>query len=246
MGESAKAQAVRTADPFGFGVSSAEAMGLLYPGMPGLCIFPDLVGPIVLLRRKLYPGTVSDWHIAGTAHPDATTIVNGPGCTHDVSSGWHYAAARAFGNGFVGEFSVPVSVHFDDAGDIIAAGLPNWPKDVNAAPVAAGEYLIRWTYQPESEGCSPADFAVYAGVSAAAIDYDTAIGTVTYNSHLYQFEYTTSEGYSDGDPHCFAVRARDSDGNCELNEYTTAVVNAEAGTPGAAVIDSGLAIGLGR
>jgi hypothetical protein len=243
MDDAITSQMPRTADPFLCGVTGIEQLALGYPMVSGL-FFPDLEGPVVLLRRQLYPGQVSDWYIAGTADPAALIVGNGPELPHGAGTGWEYRAARAFGNGFVGEFSTPVRIDFDEEGAMCDPGLPTWPRNVAAEPTADGKFLVRWTYSPIGEGAAPTDFEIYEGEDAESIDYESPIGTEAYDRALYEYTFLTG-AYGDGTPHAFAVRARNVDEVAERNEYATAVVIAEAATPAAAEIASAIGARLG-
>jgi len=229
-------QAKLTADPLAMGLLGPEFVGLAYPAVFGL-LMPDLVGPVVLIRRKVYPEEPGDWHVAGTAHPDDTEVQNGDGITHAASTGWEYAAARMHGNGFCGDFSEPVRIDFDGAGDLISPALPTWPRNVRAEAGAGGTFIVRWEYVPAGEGEAPTDFAVYVGNTPATIDYNTPLGTVSYDATTEEYEYETG-AYGDGTEKAFAVRARNSDTVAEKNEFTTLTRRAEAGTPPAATIQS--------
>lgn len=221
-------------DPFVSGDLRADQLALGYPVLRGL-IMPDLVGPIVLMRRQVYPGDISPWTFAGTAHPAAVTISNGEGVSHGVSSGYEYAAARMFGNGYIGEVTEPIRVDFDAAGDLIEPALPTWPRDLRVTPITGGAFRIVWLYVPWGQGGPPTDFAVYHGASKATISYAAPIGTVVYMPYLIEQFYETG-AYGDQTPHAFAVRGRNVDGVAELNEFTTETIKAEAGTPIAATI----------
>lgn len=236
MDATAFTQGWLTGDPFLSGDLGADQLGLMYPALRGVQQ-PDLAGPVVLYRRKIYPGDVEDWYIAGLAGPGASTIQNGDGITHAVSAGYQYAAARMFGNGFQGELSPPVQVNFDGAGDIISPALPVWPRELNAIPRAGGTFELTWVYLPWGEGTSPTDFQVFEGSTIGGIDYGSAIATVAFNPMASVQRHTTG-AFGDGTPHAFAVRARNSGGVAELNELTTEVINAEDGTPAAATIGS--------
>ena len=230
-------QTPKIADPFMAGLGGAAMLGLGFPITMGLA-FPDMSGPVILYRRKVYPGAVGDWHVAGTAHVDAGSVVNCDGCTHANSSGWEYAAARALGNGFVSELSEPIRVDIDSGGSIIT-DLPTWPRDLAVVAKAGGTFDVSWVYTDYGQNGWPTDFRVYRGVDADSIDYGTVLATVTFDPSAVEYVHTT-DAYGDGTPHAFAVRARNSDGDAELNERTTDLILAEDGTPNAATIVSGV------
>ncbi len=236
MGHDANSQASRTGDPFLSGDLEADQLMLDYPVTRGL-LFPDMVGPVLLMRRKVYPGDIEDWYYAGSAHPNTGTIVNANGVTHNASSGYEYTALRAFGNGFVGRIREPIRVDFDGAGAIITPALPTWPRDLRVAPAAGGTFNIYWLYVPWGESNPPADFQVFEGTTPATIDYGTPLGTITHDGSQEQYTFTTG-AYTDGTKHSFAVRARNSGGVAELNEFASDVLAAEDSTPAAATIAS--------
>lgn len=223
-----------TGDPFQSGDLVHDQLGLMYPVMRGV-LFPDMVGPIVLQRRQVYPGGLGDWHFAGHAHPDATSIVNGDGITHGVTTGWEYSAARINGGGFIGPWTEPTRVDIDAGGDIISPSLPTWPRDLRVEPAPGGTFTVAWLYDPFGQGGPPTDFAVYDGADTDNISYVAAIGTTTYLPARSIFTYTTGV-YADDAGRAFAVRARNSGGVAERNEYTTGNVVARDATPAAGEI----------
>lgn len=239
MGTTALEQALRTADPSMMGDTQVDMLGFGYFETLGLH-YPNPAPAIVLMRRKVYPGAVQDWHVCGWTGVAGTTIVNGDSFAHGASTGWEYAAAHIFGNGFIGPFSEPTRLDIDSGGDAISPALPTWPRNVKAVARVAGSYAISWRYETWGQGAAPTDFVVFEGSTIATIDYDTIIGTVVYDAAVQRQSHTET-GFTDGTDHAFAVRARNSGGVQEKNELTTSVVGAEDGEPPAASI---LAAGL--
>jgi len=211
------------------GVATFDQLGLGYPVLRGL-MFPDLVGPIALQRRQVYPGDIGDWHYAGMAHPDATSIVNGDGITHGSTTGWEYIAARINGGCFVGSWSEPTRVDIDAGGDIITPLLPTWPRDVRVETRPGGTFVVAWLYNPWGQGAYPTDFAVYDGADKDNISYASPIGTTTFIPSRSVFTFTT-DPYADDAARAFAVRARNSGGVAERNEFTTDNIIARDATP---------------
>lgn len=236
MRETASNQSHRTADPFLAGDLAGDQIAHDYPITQGLH-FPDPAPSVLLLRRKVYPGDVEDWYYAGATHDTESTIQNWDGITHEVSSGYEYVAARCFPNGFVGEVSEPVRVDFDGDGSIITPALPTWPESLEVTPTAGGKFMLTWRYYGWGQGSAPTDFQIFRGATVAGIDYDSVVATVAYDPSSETQSHETG-AYGDGTPHAWAVRARNSGGVKELNELTTGVKRAEAGTPTAAIIDS--------
>jgi hypothetical protein len=242
MGDGAYTQAMATSDPFLCGACSESMMALGYVACFGM-FYPDPAGTIILYRRQVYPGEVGDWAIVGLAHPDAATISNWAGAPHAAPGGYEYAVARALGNGFVSELSMPLRIDIDSEGAIIT-DLPSWPRDVDVVPIDGGKYRIRWTYTDFGQAGAPTDFAIFEGTTPATIDYDTPIGTASFVAGRSEYFYETG-AYGDQTEHAFAVRARNATADAELNEYTTDVVKAEAATPASATIVSAAVWGAG-
>jgi len=229
---------LRTSDWFAKGFGGAMQLALGYPCMRGVT-WPYSGTRIVLVRRKLYPGAVGDWRPAGMAQDEETEIRNFEGFLHGADTGWEYTAAVVYPNGMRSDYVQPVRVDFDGAGDIISPGLPTWPRAVDVVPGPAGVYVVSWHYETWGQAVFPTDFEVYEGADVDSIDYDTPLGTETYDATALEYQYTTG-AYGDGTLHAFAVRSRNSGSVAEKNEYTTEVIPAEAATPNAAEISSAI------
>jgi len=228
MGNAAIEQHVREMrDPFQVGDLTGDQRTLGY-GLTAGRAFPVRDGLIILRRRALYP-TPGPWRICGVSKTVDATIRNRAAYVHGADTAWHYIAARAFGNGQVGAWSKPLRLDFDGAGDLITPALPAWPIELSVSPQPAAKMLVTWSYDPWGQGDWPKDFAVYIGLSKAAIIYTTPFATVDFDPTVASYEYTTPF-LAIGKKYAFAVRARNSGGVEEQNTYTTEEAIA-AGTP---------------
>lgn len=232
-------QFLRTFDPLKRGFSDPDFAELGYSLTKGFA-FPALDDVIVLVRRKLYT-TPELWHFCGQVDADQATVQNADGYPHDVSMGYQYAAAFCHASGFRSPFSEPVRVDFDGGGALITPALPMWPIQVAATPIAGGKFTITWTYDPWGQGAYPTDFQVFAGLP---MDYGTpltdSVTGLTYtlyvpNHQAYSF---TTGVYGDGVAKTFGVRARNSGGTAEQNEFTATSMRARAAAPAKAEVRS--------
>lgn len=219
------------------GRAIADAISLGYP-LTGGFFFPHRNGAFLLRRRRLYPTPTEDveqrWIFCGGGTLAATQIRNFPGFAHEASMGFQYVVHVAHGNGYISDASEPYRVDFDSGGNLITPALPMWPLDVTAKPIAAGKFRVSWRYSPYGQGGFPTDFAVYAGATAATVDYNTPLGTVTYTGKA---AYTFDTGaFSHGAEKVFAVRARNVTPVAELNTLTTTLERALLTPPSGATV----------
>jgi len=94
----------------------------------------------------------------------------------------------------------------DASGDLIAL-VPNAPFNLTAVNQAGGTVKLTWQYDSTNQEATPAVFAIYKGTAGSplAVDYGTAIGTVSYTA---DGEYTYTTGVLSEIPTIFAVRTR--------------------------------------
>jgi len=232
-------QFVRTFDPLKRGFGDADSAELGYAITKGFA-FPALSDVIVLMRRKLYP-TPELWHYCGQVDADQAVVQNADGYPHEADMGYQYSAALCHASGFRSQFCEPVRVDFDVEGALITPALPMWPIQVAATPIAGGKFKITWAYTPWGQGGWPTDFQVFAGLP---MDYGTpltdSVTGLTYtpyvaNRQTYSF---TTGAYGDGLAKVFGVRARNSGGTADQNEFTTTSTRARAAAPAKAEVRS--------
>jgi len=153
----------RSAEPLlrGWGGYDFACMGFAVSGGHR---FPWPEGCYVLRRRRIYPD-VGEWTLCGTAPLDATSIKNGPGFDHQADMAYQYEVATVFGNGQASAFCEPVRVDFDGSVQLIDP-LPMFPRNLRARPIAGGQFLVTWDYDPYGHGAWPKDFQVFGGPDA--------------------------------------------------------------------------------
>jgi hypothetical protein len=228
-------QVEATTDPIGLGYLDDEMLALGFEICP--FDFPHVDGVVVLRRRLLYP-TPQAWadsRIVGSAATGLGSVQNMPGFGHEAGMGYQFAGQRVFGNGYGSPLSKPVRVDFDDEGAVIDPPLPKWPIELQAQAIAGGKFEVSWAYDGYGQGSWPTDFAVYGGVTVAAIDYDTPLGTVDFRDGTVRYRFTT-DAFDEGTKRAFAVRARNVTPVAEKNLFATAVKTALATGPAAAEI----------
>ena len=245
-------QYLAVADPFLLGLTGAQ-MALGFPLLDGMR-FPGVRGGYVLSRRDLYP-TPGAWYFAGYQVSDAgiredydadvgITITSNRSFPHGVSRGYQYRVAAILGNGFMSTWSEPIRIDVDAAGALITAGVPLWPLDLHATPIAAGKYRVSWGYSGYGAGRNaagarvwPYKFEVYEGEDAESIDYDTPLtDSVTglaytlFSGRASVFSFTTA-AYDEATTHAFAVRAISAAGHKERNERAASGGKARTSLP---------------
>lgn len=223
----------RTMDPFLLGYSSSEHLQLAMSVTDGMA-FPYAGGGVILQRRPIAP-TVGVWSNCGFARPGELTISQMPGFGHDPDSSFQYRAAQVLGNGYASDFSEPLRVDFDGAGELIPTPLPNPPRRAVAAPIAAGKFLICFEYDAFGHGAYPKDFQVFGGATAVTVDWgvplvDSVTGlNVVAATNRVRYEFT-SAAFADGIAQVFGVRARNADAVAEKNTDTTISKTARTAT----------------
>lgn len=234
-----------TQDPIGLGDGESAMLAVGHALTLGAC-FAYPAGGYVLRRRALYPTPESQWTLCGFARPDATWIESDDGVAQEADQAYQYAAARVFGNGYAGDWSEPVRVDFDAAGDLILPALPLFPQHAAARAIAAGRVVVTWEYDSFGQGGWPTDFQVFEGASPAAVNYGapltdlvSGLTALPYLVDRRRFQLTTPS-YGDGTTHVFAVRARSSAGVAERNTFTTREVTATTAGPAAATVERAL------
>lgn len=221
-------------DPFLCG-DTATQLGLMMNLTKGF-MFPWRDGGVALARRALYPD-VHAWQYCGLATGAATQIKNYPGFGHSADQAYQYVAVSFLGNGMISQMSTPVRLDFDGAGDLISPGLPNFPINALAEPLAGGKFKVRWEYETYGQGTVPTDFQVFEGVDPGSVDYNTpltdsvtGLTSVNYVGRTRVYSFTTP-AYGDLTSHVFAVRARNATPVAETNTYTTASKRARVAVP---------------
>jgi len=221
----------RSAEPLlrGWGGYDFACMGFAVSGGHR---FPWPEGCYVLRRRRIYPD-VGEWTLCGTAPLDATSIKNGPGFDHQADMAYQYEVATVFGNGQASAFCEPVRVDFDGSVQLIDP-LPMFPRNLRARPIAGGQFLVTWDYDPYGHGAWPKDFQVFGGPDAGSIDYNTPL-TDSVSGLAYvpvygaqrRFEFTTA-AFANGTVKVFGVRARNAAAVAEKNTRTSKAAAAMA------------------
>lgn len=214
-------------DPFGQG-SGANGLALMMPLTNGFQ-FPWREGNKVLMRRTLYP-TPSAWGYCGVATPAKTQIKSYAGYSHQANQAYQYAAAALLGNGMISRATPPVRLDFDGSKVLITPGLPAWPRNVTATPIAAGKFLVTWEYDPFGQAAYPKDFQVFTGAAPVGVVYTTPIAdsitgltAIPYEANRRVYSFTSPAYTPHLRPRSFAVRARNVNGVAEKNTNATAV-----------------------
>lgn len=232
-------QFLRTFDPLKRGCGDVDFAELGYALTRGMA-FPALSDVIVLVRRMLYP-MPELWHYCGQVDADQPTVQNADGYPHDAGMGYQYAAAFCHASGFRSAFSEPVRIDFDGEGELIEPALPMWPTQVAATPIAGGKFKVTWSYDPLGQGGYPTDFQVFAGLpmdyETPLIDSVTGLNYTPYVPNRQSYSFTTG-AYGDGVAKTFGVRARNSNGTAEQNEFTSTSTRARAAAPAKAEVRS--------
>lgn len=230
-------QHMSVSDPFLRG-DSAPQLGFMMNLTRGL-MFPWRAGGVALLRRELYPD-VHAWGYVGLAIGADVQIKNYAGMGHKVSQAYQYTAVRFLGNGMISTMHEPVRLDFDGAGALITPGLPNFPVNVAADPLAGGKFKVTFEYDPFGQGGAAKDFQVFEGPDENNVDYltplvdsETGLNVVRSVAGRRAYSFTTPV-YGDLTVHVFSVRARNGGGVAELNTFTTASKVARSSTPVAA------------
>lgn len=198
-------------------------MGL--PVTLGLFI-PSTTVMIVLLGRKLYPD-LEGWTIMGMVDEGEASVAVAAPYQLEASMGYQFTVARVYPNGQIGKIATPYRVDTDGSFNEITPPLPKWPEYLSASATASGAFKISWQYLSPGQGGPPTDFQVFQGATPATIDYGTPlVDAGTSLDHVVyiadgNYEMTTQATYADGSANYFAVRARNSGGVAELNEYYT-------------------------
>ena len=142
----------------------------------------------------------------------------------------------------------PVRLDFDDGGDLISPGLPMFPQNVIAIPLAAGKYRVLFEYESYGQSVFPTNFQVFEGADAESVDYETpltdSVTSLSYvpyvgNRRLY---WLTTAAYDNLSSHVFSVRARNVTPVAELNTYTSEAQTARVTAPAAAAAPTSVAI----
>ncbi len=222
------------ADPLMLGQLTADHALLGY-GLTLGAHYPWVDGGVALQRRRLYPTPETIWTFCGMARPGEATIISNDGVQHDSNHAYQYRAAKFHGNGYVGEFSEPVRLDFDNAGNQILPLMPMPPIGLAAAAIDGGKIRVCFAYEAFGQGGYPTDFQVFEGATAATIDYNTPLGTIAFDNTKRRYEFTTT-AFADSTPHVLVVRARNSGGVAEQNIQPTDIITAVTGGIAAAVI----------
>jgi len=223
-----------SADTLMLGQRTADHAMLSY-GLTMGHYFPWVDGGAALQRRRLYPTPESIWTFCGIARPGEATIISNDSVQHDSDQAYQYRCAQFHGNGYVGEFSEPVRLDFDNAGDQILPLMPMPPIGLAATSIGSGKIRVCFAYEAFGHGGYPTDFQVFEGATAGTIDYNTPLGTIAFDHAKTRYDFTTS-AFADGTPHVMGVRARNSGGVAEQNITTSATIIAVTGGIAAAVI----------
>ena len=138
----------------------------------------------------------------------------------------YWFALRAVGRGGAEETNTTLKLRIETDGAGVPLGLtPNAPIILRCEPRDAGKFLLTWDYSSIGEQIPPSVFNIYHNNGSGAVDYDTAIASVSGTS------YKTGS-YDDGTVVIFAVRSESSDSDEETNT-ATASATADATGPDA-------------
>jgi len=180
-------------------------------------------GGKLLERRTLYP-TEEPWIPVGFVAEGSDGTVAST-LTHAASQGYHYRVRNVFGNGYVDERPPePVRLDFDDAGDLIAAGVPARVQHLQARAAPEGRYDLIFEVSAYGQGCAPATFKAFTGdpidYNAPLIEAGTGLAYLVYRGTPGRHVFRTP-AYAEGTLHRFAVRAYSAAGAHERSEFST-------------------------
>jgi len=179
--------------------------------------FPRIAGGYNL-RRAVGEMPDASALIAETDGAAATTISTFPWVGHDAGTSYVYRLTPVGGGGVENlTDEVLAMTGFDAAGNWVGAR-PNAPADLRAAPAAGGRFVLRWTYSSQGQQAEPAAFRIYNDGGSGSVDYETVVGTVSYQGERFHYTYT-SEPFANDAPVLWAVRAVSAAGAEEDNEH---------------------------
>ena len=187
---------------------------------------------VVLMRRPLHPEP-GPWIAVGFA-PVGDPLSNMTCFPHVAEQGYEYVARHLGGNMQMdGEAPRPTRLDVDDEGELVTAGLPSRPQRVAAAPAAAGDVIVSWSWSMFTRATSPTGFRVYAAddLTTPLVDENTGLDYVAFRGGgVHQARIA---GYAHDEQASFVVRAYAAAGaekGATASEQTKAIA-AGPGTP---------------
>ncbi len=153
--------------------------------------FPRIRGGYNLYRGTGGAGSIDYSRPVGAAGREATTVSNFSWRPHAVMTTYAYAVKGIGGGGGEGAASDPARVVAFDAVGAIVGPRPNSLSALSVAAVAGGRFELRWVYPSAFEEATPSVFEVYHDNGTGTVDYNTAVGSVSFRRGKVHYEHTT-------------------------------------------------------
>ena len=178
--------------------------------------FPRMNGGYNLYRAQGVGAPIDLANPVGSAGASAASISNFSWRSHRAEDTYGYAVSSIGGGGVESGLSHPTRIaEFDVTGGLIGLG-PNSPAGLTVTPLAAGRFELHWIYISEGQEAAPSLFRVYTNDASGPVDYQNAIGSVSYAAGKMHYAFTTAP-YDQDARYTFAVRAESSGGVQDAN-----------------------------
>lgn len=173
--------------------------------------FPRMSGGYNLYRGQGVGAPIDPANPVGAAGASAASISNFSWRPHRTEDTYGYVVAAIGGGGVESAPSHPTRIaEFDVTGGLIGLR-PNSPTGLTVTPLAAGRFELGWIYISEGQEAAPSLFRVYTDNASGPVDYQNAIGSVSYVRGKIHYTFTTAP-YDQDARYTFAVRAESSEG----------------------------------